>query len=60
MEIIHINEDLSIKEQTYTLAHELGHFFIHKNTNINFLTKYELEADIFASYFVISDEEIKG
>lgn len=64
---IHINENLTTKEQFFTLSHELGHFFLHKDTNINFLTrltnryicKYELEADLFASYFIISDDEIK-
>lgn len=64
---IHINNNLSSKEQRYTLAHELGHYILHKGSNIHFLrrvtntplSRQEIEADLFASYFMVSDEEIK-
>lgn len=64
---IHLNSNLSYSEQIYTCAHELGHYVLHDNDNIHFLKhntyyntqKIELEADLFASYFIISDETIK-
>lgn len=64
---IHINNNLSSTEQRYTLAHELGHYILHKGSNIHFLrrvtniplSRQEIEADLFASYFIVSDEEIK-
>lgn len=64
---IHINNNLSSTEQRYTLAHELGHYILHKGSNIHFLrrvtniplSRQEIEADLFASYFIVSDEEIR-
>lgn len=64
--VIEINDNLDEYEQKYTLAHELGHFLLHSSTSVYFLRKYtnykptgiELEADLFASYFLVSDEEI--
>lgn len=64
---IHINNNLSSNEQRYTLAHELGHYILHKGSNVHFLrrvtntplSRQEIEADLFASYFMVSDEEIK-
>lgn len=64
---IHINNQLSSKEQKYTLAHELGHFILHKGSNVHFLrrvtstplSRQEIEADLFASYFIVTDEEIR-
>ena len=64
---IHINNKLSSKEQKYTLAHELGHYILHKGSNVHFLrrvtstplSRQEIEADLFASYFIVSDEEIR-
>lgn len=60
---IHINKNLSSTEQRYTLAHELGHYrynihFLRRVTSIP-LSRQEIEADLFASYFLVSDEEIK-
>ena len=60
---IHINNNLSDDDKRYTMAHELG----HKNSNLHFLrrisrvplSRQEIEADLFASYFIISNEEIK-
>lgn len=64
--IIYINEDLEEEEQRITLAHELGHLVLHKNTNAIYLNtttalntqKFEREADIFASELLISDNDI--
>ena len=64
--IIYINENLSEVEQRITLAHELGHLFLHKNTNSIYLNtttylntqRLEREADIFASELLISDKDI--
>lgn len=64
---IHINNNLSNTDKRYTMAHELGHFILHKGSNLHFLrrisrvplSRQEIEADLFASYFIISDEEIK-
>lgn len=64
---IHINNNLSDEDKRYTMAHELGHFILHKGSNLHFLrrisrvplSRQEIEADLFASYFIISDEEIK-
>ena len=64
---IHINNNLSPNEQRYTLAHELGHYILHQGSNLHFLrrvtntplSRQEIEADLFASYFMVSDEEIK-
>lgn len=64
---IHINNNLSDADKRYTMAHELGHFILHKGSNLHFLrrisrvplSRQEIEADLFASYFIVSDEEIK-
>ena len=64
---IHINNNLSDEDKRYTMAHELGHFILHKNSNLHFLrrisrvplSRQEIEADLFASYFIVTDEEIK-
>ena len=64
---IHINNNLSSNEERYTLAHELGHYILHQGSNLHFLrrvtstplSRQEIEADLFASYFMVSDEEIK-
>lgn len=64
---IHINNNLSDSDKRYTMAHELGHFILHRGSNLHFLrrisrvplSRQEIEADLFASYFVVSDEEIK-
>ena len=64
---IHINNNLSDDDKRYTMAHELGHFILHKNSNLHFLrrisrvplSRQEIEADLFVSYFVVSDKETK-
>lgn len=64
--IIYLNEDLSEHEAKFVLAHELGHMFLHKNTNTIFMDtathfntdKYEIEADTFAINLLIPDETL--
>lgn len=60
---IHINNNLSSNEQRYTLAHELGHYILHQGSNLHFLRRVTStplsRQEIFASYFMVSDEEIK-
>lgn len=64
--IIYLDEQLSKHEQTFVLAHELGHMFLHKNTNSIFMdtrthfntSRYEVEADLFAVSLLISDDAL--
>lgn len=61
--IIYIDERLPKHEQTFVLAHELGHMFLHKRMNTIFLDtrthfvtqKFENQADKFAIELLISD-----
>ncbi|MEC1900705.1 ImmA/IrrE family metallo-endopeptidase [Bacillus atrophaeus] len=63
--IIHVNENL--KHQTFITAHELGHYFLHKNlnafkiSNCSALLKDKLEdqANIFASEMLLPDKLLK-
>lgn len=68
---IHVNERLSPMRQNVTCAHELGHVIMHPNLNVSLMRnttfmnvdKYEKQANIFASYLLITDEclaEFKG
>lgn len=63
--LIIINESLSALQQKEICAHELGHallhpkqnrFFLHQNTFQN-NDKLEREANLFAAYLLISEEE---
>lgn len=64
--IIYIDENLSEPEQIFVCAHELGHMFLHKKANAVYMdtktyfntNKYEIEANLFASELLISDEII--
>ncbi len=64
--IIYINDELPENEQIVVCAHELGHMFLHKNSNAIFMdtrthfitSKYENEANTFASELLIPDEII--
>lgn len=64
--IIYINDELPESEQIVVCAHELGHMFLHKNSNAIFMdtrthfitSKYENEANKFASELLIPDEII--
>lgn len=63
---IFISDALDENEQTVTCAHELGHAILHPTLNTVFLkrstlfstTKFEKEADIFASHLLIPDSII--
>ena len=64
--IIYIDDELSENEQKVVCAHELGHMFLHKNSNALFMdtrthfvtTKYENEANTFAVELLIPDSII--
>lgn len=65
--IIHINRDMTRREQRLTAAHELGHALLHPNTNTYFLRtrtqfsvgSFEYEANMFAACLLISDGDIE-
>lgn len=62
-----LNCNLDEWERKVVLAHELGHFILHKENNICFLKNYtynitnksENEANEFASHLLINDEDLK-
>lgn len=64
--IIYIDENLSLHEQAFECAHEMGHMFLHKKTNTIFMDtrtnfntdRFEKEANIFAMDLLISDEDL--
>lgn len=64
--IIYINERLSLFEQMFECAHEMGHMFLHKKANAIFMdsrtllntNRYEREADTFAVDLLIGDDAI--
>lgn len=69
--IIYINNNLSEEEQRLVAAHELGHYALHADINVNFINrktllvkdKYERQADIFAAELLLDDsifEKYKG
>ena len=66
--IICIDESLSDPDKKFVLAHELGHMVLHKKSNAIFMdtrtylkiSRFELEADMFAVHLLISDEDIDG
>ena len=61
--IIYLDEKLSPHEQTFVLAHEMGHMFLHKKSNAIFMdtrtqfntSKYEIEANRFAMELQLPD-----
>jgi len=61
--IIYINNLSDKREQLITAAHELGHYFLHgnseifylRNNSLNLPSKYELEANVFAAEFLVDD-----
>ena len=63
---IHINSDIPEQKQLFTAAHELGHALLHPKENTPFLrgstffsvSKLENEANRFAIYLLISDEDL--
>ncbi|RHJ07003.1 metallopeptidase ImmA [Bacillus sonorensis] len=60
--LIHINENL--QHQQFVIAHELGHYFLHKRLNIFKVVncskvlkdKLELQASLFASELILTDK----
>lgn len=64
--IIGVNNTLPEKEMNRVIAHEIGHAILHKKLNRIFMDKftlnapgrYENEADLFAAYLIISDDDI--
>src|SRR5690606_22384920 len=56
---IYINKDASADRQRYTLAHELGHLIMHCGKYIPTVEEAEVEADRFASEFLMPELEIK-
>jgi Zn-dependent peptidase ImmA (M78 family)/DNA-binding XRE family transcriptional regulator len=58
-----LENHISIERQIFTVAHELGHLVLHKNSfksnEIDELEDQEKEADIFASYFLMPEERFK-
>lgn len=64
--IIYIDERLSRHDQTFVLAHEIGHMTMHRAANAIFMDtrtqfntqKYEMQADKFAIELLIPSEII--
>ncbi len=64
-EIIYLNNNIdNYNEKKYVCFHELGHVVCHPELSICFLEKtlyitdrYENQADIFAAYFLIPDDD---
>ncbi|MEK5496037.1 ImmA/IrrE family metallo-endopeptidase [Bacillus sp. FSL M8-0077] len=62
--LIHINNDL--EEKDFIIAHELGHYFLHKTLNTFRISncstaledKLEHQADIFATELLLTDEMV--
>lgn len=61
---IYVNTNQPEEEKRATLAHELGHRFLHPELNSLFMTRnslmnrgrYENEADVFAAHLLVSDD----
>lgn len=64
--MIHINHRLSDPMRKFTAAHELGHALLHPHMNTTFLRTntyfsvdaFERQANTFAAYLLISDEDL--
>lgn len=62
--LIYIDENLSLHEQAFECAHEMGHMLLHKKTNTIFMdtrtgfktSRYENEADAFAMDLLVGDD----
>lgn len=65
-DVIYIDESLSIEEQSFVCAHELGHAMLDSNANAIFLNrhtyqvigKYERTADRFAAMLLWPDDNV--
>lgn len=57
---VNTHEKISVERQIFTVAHELGHIFLHPDTfssdEESCLDEHEKEADLFASNFLMLDE----
>ncbi|MFS3916096.1 ImmA/IrrE family metallo-endopeptidase [Bacillus australimaris] len=66
--LIHLNNNLEFHDQQATIAHELGHFFLHKEfntfkvkkTSIVLESKLESQANTFAAELLLPDSLLKG
>lgn len=64
--VIYINSSLDEFTQLQVLRHEIGHAVLHRKTNRIFMErstfqvpdKYENEADLFATFLAISDDDV--
>ncbi len=64
-----INENHNIKRQRFTIAHELGHFMLHKNKNVEFkdstffrgneMDSIEYNANEFAARLLMPEEIVR-
>jgi len=62
---IYLNKEHSKVRNTFTLAHELGHFFLHKDPSLKFRVdkclennSEEIEANYFAASFLVPKEKL--
>lgn len=64
--VIYINDSLDEHMQLQVLRHEIGHAVLYRKTNRIFMErstfqvpdKYENEADLFATFLAISDDDV--
>lgn len=66
---IFLDTDLDEYMEKVVLFHELGHHFLHRYSMVSafrehslydMTSKYEIEANIFAANFIISDEDVEN
>lgn len=57
--VIYINKNLTGDRQRFTLAHELGHLIMHSGENIPNIDVSEIEANNFASEFLMPADDIR-
>ncbi|PKL90757.1 MAG: DNA-binding protein [Candidatus Goldiibacteriota bacterium HGW-Goldbacteria-1] len=57
---VNVNNEISVERQIFTVAHELGHIYMHRESfNVNEvleIEKQEAEADRFGSYFLMPEK----
>ncbi len=68
--VIGVNKNHNPRRQRFTIAHELGHFYMHKNKNLDFedttffrsdnSTSIEYTANEFAAKLLMPEERIKA
>lgn len=57
--LIYVNKNLSGDRQRFTIAHELGHLIMHSGETIPDLRMSEIEANNFASEFLMPSDDIR-